>query len=55
MRPAIQQIDLKMEADVPGLDQDEFQDYAERARTSCIIFGAVGGVGQINLSATLAP
>jgi hypothetical protein len=31
-----------------------FQDRAEQAKTSCIIFRALGGVGQINLSATLA-
>jgi hypothetical protein len=36
------------------LDPDEFQDHAERAKTSCIISGELGGVGQINLSATLA-
>jgi lipoyl-dependent peroxiredoxin len=53
--PAIQQIDLKTEADVPGLDQEQFQDHAERAKTSCIISRALGGVGQINLSATPAP
>ena len=52
--PAIQHIDLNTEADVPGLDQEEFQDYAEQAKTSCIISRALGGVGQINLSATLA-
>ncbi len=40
---------------MPGLGQEEFQDQAERAKTSCIISGALGGVGQINLSATLAP
>jgi osmotically inducible protein OsmC len=53
--PAIQQIDLTTEADVPGLDQEQFQDHAEQAKTSCIISRAPGGVGQINLSATLAP
>jgi hypothetical protein len=37
------------------LDQEEFQDHAEREKTSCIISGTVGGVGQINLSAALAP
>jgi osmotically inducible protein OsmC len=52
--PAIQQIDLSTEADVPGLGQEEFQDHAEPAKTSCIISRALGGVGQINLSATLA-
>jgi organic hydroperoxide reductase OsmC/OhrA len=34
---------------------EEFQDRAERAKTSCIISRALGGMGQINLSATLAP
>ncbi len=52
--PAIQQIDLTTEADVPGLGPEEFQDHAEQAKTSCIISRALGGVGQINLSATLA-
>jgi osmotically inducible protein OsmC len=52
--PTIQQIDLNTEADVPGLGQEEFQDYAEQAKTSCIISRALGGVGHVNLSATLA-
>jgi len=38
----------------PGSTTARFQDHAERAKTSCII-SALGGVGQINLSATLAP
>jgi osmotically inducible protein OsmC len=52
--PAIQQIDLTTEADVPGLGPEEFQDHAEQAKSGCIISRALGGVGQINLSATLA-
>ena len=52
--PAIQQIDLTTEADVPGLGPEEFQDHAEQAKSSCIISRALGGVGQVNLSATLA-
>jgi osmotically inducible protein OsmC len=52
--PTSQQIDLNTEADVPGLDQKEFQDRAQQAKTSCIISRALGGVGHINLSATLA-
>lgn len=51
--PAIQQIDLETGADVPGLDHEQFQDLAEQAKTSCIISRALGGVEQINLSATL--
>ena len=52
--PAIQQIDLTTEADVPGLGPEEIQDCAEQAKSSCIISRALGGVAQINLSATLA-
>ena len=52
--PAIQQIDLNTEADVPGLGPEEFPDHAEQAKSGCIISRALGGVGQINLSATLA-
>jgi osmotically inducible protein OsmC len=52
--PAIQQIDLTTDADVPGLGREEFQDCAKQAKSSCIISRALGGVGQISLSATLA-
>jgi hypothetical protein len=48
----------RKEAAMPGgcawLGPGEFQDRAERAKSSCIIAGALGGVGQINLSVTLA-
>jgi organic hydroperoxide reductase OsmC/OhrA len=36
------------------LGPEEFQDRAEQAKSSCIISRALGGVAQINLSATLA-
>jgi osmotically inducible protein OsmC len=52
--PAIQQTDIETEADVPELDQDTFHERAEEAKTGCIISRALGGVEQINLSATLA-
>lgn len=51
--PTIQQIDLETEGDVPGLDQDGFQARAEEAKSGCIVSRALGGVEQINLSATL--
>ena len=51
--PAIQQIDIETEGDVPELDQDAFRERAEEAKTGCIISRALGGVEQINLSATL--
>jgi lipoyl-dependent peroxiredoxin len=51
--PTIQQIDLETEGDVPGLDQAGFRERAEEAKTGCIISRALGGVEEINLSATL--
>jgi len=51
--PTIQQIDIETEGDVPELDQDGFRERAEEAKTGCIISRALGGVEQINLSATL--
>lgn len=52
--PTIQQIDIETEGNVPELDHTGFLDLAEAAKTSCIISRALGGVEQINLSATLA-
>jgi len=52
--PTIQQIELETEGDVPGLDEDDFRERAEQAKTGCIISRALGGVEEINLSATLA-
>jgi osmotically inducible protein OsmC len=51
--PTIQQIDIETVGEVPGLDQDGFRERAEQAKTGCIISRALGGVEQINLSATL--
>jgi lipoyl-dependent peroxiredoxin len=51
--PTIQQIDIETEGKVTGLDQDGFRRLAEEAKTGCIISRALGGVEQINLSATL--
>jgi lipoyl-dependent peroxiredoxin len=52
--PAIQQIDLETEGVVPAIDEEGFARLAEEAKSSCIISRALGGVEQINLSATLA-
>jgi osmotically inducible protein OsmC len=51
--PAIQQIEIETEGEVPGLDQDGFQARAEEAKTTCIISRALRGVEEITLSATL--
>jgi osmotically inducible protein OsmC len=51
--PTIQRIDLDTEADVPGIDEAELRQWAEEARTGCIISRALSGVEEITLSARL--
>lgn len=51
--PTIQRIDLETEADVPDLDNTEFQLRAEEAATGCIISRALSGVEEIKFSASL--
>lgn len=50
----ITRIDLTTEADVPGLDDADFQQYAQGAKDNCPVSKALRGVGEVNLSATLA-
>ena len=50
---AINRIDLTTRARVPGIDADEFQRIGEQAKAGCPVSKALGGVGEINLDATL--
>ena len=52
--PTIQQIDLETKGDVPDLGEERFHELAKRAKASCAVSRALGGVEQINLSAALA-
>ena len=52
--PAITQIDLVTEGRVPGIDQDQFTDYAQQAKAGCPVSKALAGVDEITLDATLA-
>jgi osmotically inducible protein OsmC len=52
--PTITRIDLVCEGRVPGIDQDQFADYAARAKSGCPVSRALAGVGEITLEATLA-
>jgi osmotically inducible protein OsmC len=52
--PTIAQIDLVTEGRVPGIDQAQFTDYAEKAKAGCPVSRALAGVGEITLDATLA-
>jgi lipoyl-dependent peroxiredoxin len=52
--PTITEIDLITEGRVPGIDQDQFADYAGQAKAGCPVSRALAGVGEITLDATLA-
>jgi lipoyl-dependent peroxiredoxin len=52
--PTITEIDLITEGRVPGIDQDQFADYAAQAKAGCPVSRALAGVGEITLDATLA-
>jgi lipoyl-dependent peroxiredoxin len=52
--PTISQIDLVTEGRVPGIDQAQFTEYAEKAKAGCPVSRALGGVKEITLEATLA-
>src|SRR5205823_14090178 len=50
--PKITTIDLKTEADVPGIDESKFRDQAELTKKTCPVSVALAGT-QINLEAKL--
>lgn len=52
--PTISQIDLLTQGRVPGIDQQQFADYAAQAKAGCPVSRALAGVGEITLDATLA-
>jgi len=52
--PTITEIDLITEGRVPGIDQDQFADYAAQAKAGCPVSRALASVGDITLDATLA-
>ena len=50
--PKITVIELQTEADVPGIDNQAFQEQAEKTRTGCPVSKALAGT-EIKLTATL--
>jgi osmotically inducible protein OsmC len=50
---AINRIDLRTRAGVPGIDEQEFQRLGELAKAGCPVSKALAGVGEITLEATL--
>jgi lipoyl-dependent peroxiredoxin len=52
--PTIAKIDLAVEGAVPGIDEDAFRSYAEKAKDGCVVSRALAGVPEITLDARLA-
>jgi osmotically inducible protein OsmC len=51
--PPIRAIDLRVEGQVPGIDENHFRHHAEEAKVGCPVSQALAGVPEINLEATL--
>jgi osmotically inducible protein OsmC len=52
--PTIARIDLDVQAQVPGLDQQAFERFADEAKEGCPVSRALGGVPEIAVTAALA-
>lgn len=51
--PKINKIELNCEAEVPNLDEDEFADFAQKAKEGCPVSKALASVDEITLNARL--
>jgi lipoyl-dependent peroxiredoxin len=51
--PTLTSVELATEGRVPGLDQRQFQEYAEDAKANCPISRALAGIPEIALTAKL--
>jgi lipoyl-dependent peroxiredoxin len=52
-QPTISEIELLTEGDVPGIDQQQFEQYAADAKDGCPVSRALASVGEITLDAKL--
>jgi osmotically inducible protein OsmC len=52
--PTLTRIDLETEGHVPGVDQQQFQGYADQAKATCPVSRALAGIPEIVLTAKLA-
>jgi osmotically inducible protein OsmC len=50
---AISKIELDVEAEVPGIDEETFHEYAEGAKENCPVSQALAAIPEITLSAVL--
>ena len=53
-QPTIAGIDLVTEGQVPGIDQQQFDQYAAQAKEGCPVSRALAGIDDMTLEATLA-
>ena len=53
-QPTIAQIELVTEGRVPGIDQQQFDQYAAKAKEGCPVSRALAAVSEMTLNATLA-
>jgi osmotically inducible protein OsmC len=53
-QPTIAKVDLVTEGDVPGIDEQQFQQYAQQAKEGCPVSRALAGVSEMSLDAKLA-
>ena len=51
--PTLTRVDLETEGSVPGIDQQQFEGYAEEAKEGCPVSRALAGIPEIELSAKL--
>jgi osmotically inducible protein OsmC len=52
--PTLARIDLDTEGRVPGLDEEQFRAYADKAKQDCPVSRALAGVPEISLEARLS-
>jgi lipoyl-dependent peroxiredoxin len=52
--PTIAAIELEADGNVPGIDEQQFQQFAEEAKAQCPVSRALAGVKEISLNARLA-
>jgi lipoyl-dependent peroxiredoxin len=51
--PTLTRVDLETEGRVPGIDEQQFEQYAEQAKAGCPVSRALAGIPEIELSAKL--
>jgi osmotically inducible protein OsmC len=51
--PTLTRVDLETEGRVPGIDQQQFDEYAEQAKDGCPVSRALAGIPEIELTAKL--